>query len=204
MALSEIAALKPDVALLDIEAKESLSLPRAARAFVSSMRVIAFAVSEIQHDIIACARAGVSGYITQEASADDVAEIVCKVIKGEFLCSPRITALLFRELSVHSFGESGVALQESLTAREREIAYLVARGLANKEIARSLRLSTPTIKNHVHHILLKLNAKRRSQVLPLLDRGDEGRGNLKAMAQASRILNNHSEAKSFLEEGKLA
>jgi DNA-binding NarL/FixJ family response regulator len=171
-ALTEIVALRPDAMLLDIEAQGSLSMPRKAMAYVSSLRVIAYAVSESEHDVIACARAGMSGYITQDASADEVVDVVQRAMKGEFLCSPKVTALLFQQLCVHSFDETGVTDPESLTPREHEIACLVARGLANKEIARNLRLSNPTIKNHVHHILLKLNVKRRSQVLPLLEARD--------------------------------
>jgi two-component system, NarL family, nitrate/nitrite response regulator NarL len=203
-ALCEITALKPDVALLDIEAEDSLSLPRKARVSVSSLQVIAFAVSEGLHDVIACVRAGMSGYITQDASADEVVDVVRKVIKGEFLCSPRITTLLFRELSVHSFDEKGVAPQESLTARESEIACLVACGLANKEIARRLRLSNLTIKNHVHKILLKLNAKRRSQVLLVLEGFNAWKGDLTGMAQTSRIPKNHSDARSFSQRKKIS
>jgi DNA-binding NarL/FixJ family response regulator len=154
--------------LLDIEADGSLSLPEKAKAVLPSLRIIGYAVSEIGSGILACARSGMCGYIGKDACINDLVDAALRAMKGELACSPRVTALLFSGLAAGPRTSIRDGKPASLTSREMEIALLVADGLANKEIARKLRLGNPTVKNHVHNILSKLNVARRSQIAPLL------------------------------------
>ncbi len=166
--LSEIGSLQPEVMLLDLGARDSLAMPRHARLIVPTLRVVAYAVAEVEADVLACAEAGICGYVPQNGSIEDLVAAVQRAVRGELVCSPRIAALLFSRVASLSSGREIVSGDAPLTSRERQIAALVARGLPNKEIARRLRLGNATIKNHVHNILQKLNLQRRGEIAPLL------------------------------------
>jgi DNA-binding NarL/FixJ family response regulator len=169
--LDQIAALRPDALLLDLGVRNSLEVPRQARRILPGLPVIAFAVGELERDILACAEAGISGYVMHNGTADDLVVAVHCALKGELMCSPRVAALLFDRMATLSERWVAEFASASLTSREREIAALVARSLPNKEIARHLRLSPTTVKNHVHNILQKLKIHRREDVARLqLDR----------------------------------
>lgn len=160
---SAILRMRPDVVLLDLAVRDGLSFPRRMQILLPSLRVVAFAVTEGEADVLACAEAGICGYVAQDGSADDLIAAVLRAVDGELVCPPWIAALLFQRLAKLSTG-TPVQAPEVLTPREREIAELVARGLPNKTIARELRLAPATIKNHVHNILQKLNLKRRGEI----------------------------------------
>ncbi len=161
-ALEQLAALRPEVLLLDLTASGSLAVPRHAQLICPTLRVVAFAVAEVDTDVMACAEAGICGYVTQDGSVADVVDTVLRAVAGELVCPPRIAALLFRRVASLALGDRVADMP--LTAREEEIAALLAYGLSNKHIARRLRLSESTVKNHVHNILQKLKLERRSEV----------------------------------------
>jgi two-component system, NarL family, nitrate/nitrite response regulator NarL len=165
--LSQISALRPEVLLMDIAARDSLDIPRRAQQVHPTLRVVAFAVAEADENVLACAEAGISGYVTQDGSVGDLVAAVLCALKGELRCSPRTAALLFSRLATLSAGRPTAVADTVLTPREREIAALVAGNLPNKEIARRLRLCPTTIKNHVHNILQKLNIHRRGDIAGL-------------------------------------
>jgi two-component system, NarL family, nitrate/nitrite response regulator NarL len=166
-ALDQLGRLKPDVMLLDVASRESLGLPRLARRLVPQLHVIAFAVAEVEADVLACAEAGFCGYVAQDGSVEDLVGAVRCAISGELVCSPRIASLLFSRLGHLSTPGTITTVGGQLTPREREIAALVACGLSNKEVARRLGVSGATIKNHVHNILQKLNLQRRGEIAAL-------------------------------------
>jgi DNA-binding NarL/FixJ family response regulator len=125
------------------------------------VKVIAFAVSEIEDDLIACIEAGIAGFVTRDASIDDLAQSIMNALRDEVICPPRIAGLLFKRVAALS--EAGTPNVQMLTRREREIAELLNEGLSNKEIARNLRIGSATVKNHVHNILEKLHVRRRGE-----------------------------------------
>jgi two-component system nitrate/nitrite response regulator NarL len=170
--LDRVSALRPDVLLLDLAARESLAIPRRARQACPTLRIVALAVAEVAESVLACAEAGISGYVTQDGSAEDLVAAVLGVMKGELECSPRMAAALFSRLASLSDGGSAPSIHSGLTPREQEIASLLACHLPNKEIARKLRLGPATVKNHVHNILQKLNAHRRSDLAGLRLKAD--------------------------------
>jgi DNA-binding NarL/FixJ family response regulator len=165
--LTRIVALKPEVLLVDLAARESLMIPRQARHLLPELLVVAFAVAEGEENILACAEAGIAGYVTQGGSVEDLVAVVLSALRGEVTCSPRIAALLFGRVATLSSGSAATHLGASLTPREEEIAMLVACNLPNKEIARRLGLGPATVKNHVHNILQKLNIHRRRDIVLL-------------------------------------
>ena len=165
--LDQIASLHLDVLLLDLTVRDSLQMPRRARQIFPALPVVAFAVRELEPDVLALAEAGISGYVMDDGTAEDLVAAVRCALRGELMCSPRIAALLFNRMAALSHGPVTHFAEASLTRREREIATLIARNLPNKEIVRHLRLGPTTVKNHVHNILQKLNIHRRGDVARL-------------------------------------
>ena len=165
--LSQIATSRPEVLLLDVAARDSLQIPRRAHQVLPGLVVVAFAVAAAEENVLACAEAGISGYVAQDGSVEDLVMAVLSALRGEVVCSPQIAARLFSRVATLASGSATMPADAQLTPREREIAALVACNLPNKEIARRLRLGPATIKNHVHNILQKLNIHRRGDVAAL-------------------------------------
>lgn len=161
--LEFLAAAHPDIVLLDAAAARSPGTVHAIRAVVEQAKVVAFAIGDEERDAILCAEAGVSGYVSSEASLDDLVGTIVRVAQGEFPCSPRVAALLAQRISSLAAQREPQVVGERLTAREREVLRLIDQGLSNKEIARRLDIGVSTVKNHVHNILDKTSASRRTQ-----------------------------------------
>ncbi len=173
-----LQALAPDLVILDIGMRNSLELARGLSGRLPKTKLIALAVSDIDDEIVVGAMAGISGYVHRDGSIADLVAAALNAMRGELHCSPRTAACLLQHiasLSVHS-GKSGKESDadkgsRALTRRESEILGLVDKGLSNKEIARALNISFATVKNHVHHILDKLQVRRRTQALARIRRG---------------------------------
>jgi two-component system nitrate/nitrite response regulator NarL len=164
-ALEEIGRLTPASLLLDMAGHDCLAFPRQLHAILPALRIVAVAVVELEADIIACAEAGICGYVAQDGTVEDLIGTIMRALSGELVCPPRITALLFNRMATLAADRLPSPLDGALTPREREIAGLIASGLQNKEIARRLCLGNATVKNHVHNILQKLNIQRRGEIV---------------------------------------
>jgi two-component system nitrate/nitrite response regulator NarL len=164
-ALKDIGRLRPVSLLLDMAGHDCLAVPRKFHAILPALRIVAVAVAELEGDIIACAEAGISGYVAQDGTVEDLIATITRALGGELVCPPRIAALLFNRVATLAADRLPGALDAALTRREWQIAGLIARGLQNKEIARCLGLSNATIKNHVHNILHKLDIRRRGEIV---------------------------------------
>jgi DNA-binding NarL/FixJ family response regulator len=111
-------------------------------------------------------RAGVSGYLLNDASAADVIAAVRAVARGEAVCPSQLCKALFDSFAgVRKFTPSVRNMGLRLTRRQQELLPMIARGLTNKEIASHLNLSEQTAKNHIHRMLRKVGAKDRLQVI---------------------------------------
>jgi DNA-binding NarL/FixJ family response regulator len=166
--LTCIEEKNPDVALLDFAMPDALALPRAIAAARMPVTVVAFSVTDTEDEICECAEAGIAGYVARNGSKEDLIAAVENAVRGEVLCSPRVAASLFRRLAAHVQTTRQRPPDVALTSREQEIIALIDRGLSNKEIARQLKISLPTVKNHVHNILEKLQVRRRGAAAALL------------------------------------
>ena len=163
-AIDRITTLRPQVVLLDLAACDSLNIPHRAKEILPAVKVVAFAVAETEEHVLACAEAGISGYVPQDGSLEDLEAAVVRSLRGELVCPPHIAALLFSRLATMSKRRVDGHVDDPLTPREREVAGLIALNLPNKEIARRLRVGPATIKNHVHNILQKLKIHRRGDI----------------------------------------
>ena len=163
----------PDAIIFDITMRDGLQLARELHARWPNAKIVAFAVSDVDCEIISGAMAGISGYVHRDGSINDLVTEVHNAVRGELHCSPRLAARLLQQVASlsleggnaanprHAEGDSA----RGLTRRELEILSLIEKGLSNKEIGRTLNISFATVKNHVHHILDKLHVRRRTQVL---------------------------------------
>jgi two-component system nitrate/nitrite response regulator NarL len=174
--LSEAVALSadlhPDVLLLDARITDGAAAAvRRALDLSPQLRIVASGVRETEDDIVSWAEAGVIGYIPRTAALADLARLVRDIYSGEQICSGRIAAGLFRRIAFTSRRNTGRNRPwpgPTLTKRERQAAELIRSGLTDKEIARRLNISVATTKSHVHNLLSKLNARRRSEVADYL------------------------------------
>ena len=168
-AFAALAAAPPEhtpaVVLLDLGTADALSLVRALHERRDGVRVVTFAVAETPSAVIACAEAGVSGYVSRDASVQELVTAIELARRDETYCSPKVAGGLFQRLAALAGerlrAQPASAPAEPLTAREREIVALIDRGLANKEIARTLGIELATVKNHVHNLIEKLGASGR-------------------------------------------
>jgi DNA-binding NarL/FixJ family response regulator len=168
-----IAQFRPDVLLLDVARASSLEVCLPLRQVLREVKIVAFALAEVDREVIACAEAGVSGFVSKGGSAQDLVAAVHRAVRDELLCSLRTAALLFNHITV-STRRSTAAGDNILTRREREIVALIEEGLSNKEIARLLKIGDATVKNHVHSILTKLQVRRRAEAVEHARRADFG------------------------------
>lgn len=161
-AITKIQAVRPDIVLFDMAIPGSLATTRLI-VNAGPARVVGLGVEEVEGDVIACAEAGVSGYIPGDASVSDLVRAITSVHRGELLCSPRMAATLYRHAGMSATFRARPHSTRALTSRELEIVQWLDCGLSNKEIARRIGIEVSTVKNHVHHILEKLNVRRRGE-----------------------------------------
>ncbi|MEU9416244.1 response regulator transcription factor [Streptomyces sp. NPDC048272] len=166
-AVAKVSELGPDVVLMDIRMPgmggiEATSLITGDPA--STVKVLVLTTFDLDEYVYEALRAGASGFLLKDASADQLAEAVRVVAAGEALLSPNITKRLITEFSRMGAprGPSRARIAE-LTERETEVLSLIAQGLSNAEIAGHLVLAEQTVKTHVSRILVKLGLRDRTQ-----------------------------------------
>ena len=171
-ALRMAAALDPDVVLMDVR-MPVLDGVAATRALVESgsrARVLVLTTFDLDEHAFAALRAGASGFLLKDAQPHELVAALRAVAAGEAVLTPRVTRQLLLAVEAHLPGaaeERGAlqALLAQLTARERQVLRLVARGLSNAEVAERLVLSEATVKGHVGHLLAKLGLRDRVQAV---------------------------------------
>jgi DNA-binding NarL/FixJ family response regulator len=165
------AGLEPDVVVLDMAGAGGVAGARRLLTDVPGARLLAITAPQSESAVVACAEAGVSGFITSDACADDLVAAIEHVVDGRVVCSPALTGALIRRIGELSRRRDGVDAGSGLTAREREILTLIEHGLTNKAIAARLCIELPTVKNHVHNILEKLGVRGRAEAAALMRAG---------------------------------
>jgi DNA-binding NarL/FixJ family response regulator len=171
-AIEKIAALSPDVVLLDVHMPDGGGvevLRRSAQA-ADPPRFLALSVSDAAEDVIAVIRAGARGYVTKSISGPELAEAIRRVHDGDAVFSPRLAGFV---LDAFAGGRPPAAQGEPapggddldhLTPREREVLRHLARGYMYKEIALRLGISPKTVEAHVSAVLRKLQLSNRHEL----------------------------------------
>ncbi|WP_394554741.1 response regulator [Agromyces sp. MMS24-JH15] len=160
--------LRPDVVVMDvrmpglngIEATRMLQVPPRSSDHVPRVLMLTtFDIDEYVHEAL---RAGASGFLLKDALPDEVARAVRVIAAGEALLAPSVTRRLIEDFARRAPAPTvDTHLLSALTAREREVLELVARGRTNQEIAAELFIAEQTVKTHVSKILQKLGLRDR-------------------------------------------
>ncbi|QFQ99122.1 response regulator transcription factor [Streptomyces phaeolivaceus] len=166
-AIDKVGALAPDVVLMDIRMPELGGIEATRRITTEHphIRVLVLTTFDLDEYVYEALRAGASGFLLKDASADQLAEAVRVVAAGDALLAPGITRRLIAEFS--RLGTTPRAPLKArvgdLTERETEVLSLIAQGLSNAEIAQRLVVAEQTVKTHVGRILVKLGLRDRTQ-----------------------------------------
>ncbi|MGW0759945.1 response regulator [Streptomyces sp. NPDC002814] len=165
-AVEKAAALDPDVILMDLRMPDGAGVDaireltrRSARA-----KVLVLTTYDTDSDTLPAIEAGATGYLLKDAPRDELFTAVRAAAEGRTVLSPAVASRLVS--AVRAPGN------EPLSAREREVLTLVAKGTSNREIARVLFISEATVKTHLTHLYAKLGVKDRAAAVAVAyDRG---------------------------------
>jgi two-component system, NarL family, nitrate/nitrite response regulator NarL len=152
-----------DVALIDALSPGDSDTVGALRKMGARIRILAVGIRETASEVLACAAAGIDGYVPMDAALGDMVTAIENVVRGELACSPKVAASLYQ-----CIGFSRSAAASPLTTRELQVADLMNRGCPTKEIAWRLGVQPCTAKNHVRNILHKLHVHGRGQAVAKL------------------------------------
>lgn len=162
-ALALFAELKPDVTLMDgiLPDIHGVEITRKILESCPEARIILVSINDTAEDIHRALQAGAWGYIPKSCEKNAIVRAIRAVAAGERYLAPELS----RKLAERN-------LQPLLSTRETEVLHLIARGMANKQIASELSIGEPTVKSHVAHILEKLSAPDRTRAVTLaMERG---------------------------------
>lgn len=158
-----VSELRPRILAVDssVYARAGLDLIESVRRVVPDTGILLVGMDSDKKTFLRCVRAGVSGYVIKDASANEVVAAVRSVACDRAGCPPKLYAVLFEQIANPRLRWYSARLRLELTRRERQLVKMIAQGLSNKEIANHLNLSEQTVKNHIHRILRKLGAADR-------------------------------------------
>jgi DNA-binding NarL/FixJ family response regulator len=169
-AVEQIALLRPAVVLLDVHLPGGAGgggaeVIRRSSTLLDSVRFLALSVSDSAEDVVGVIRAGARGYITKGSSGAEVSRAVVAVAGGDAVFSPRLAGFVLDAFGAVA-GEQAESSDEldRLSAREREVMRLIARGYAYKEVASDLFISIKTVETHVSAVLRKLQLSSRYEL----------------------------------------
>ena len=166
-----LLTMTTDVALVDALSPSDSDMVTALRNLCARMRIVAFGIRETASEVLACAAAGIDGYVPMDAALGDMVIAIENVVRGELACSPKVAASLYQSIGFSGTAianRTAMAVANPLTTRELQVADLMNRGCPTKEIAWRLGVRPCTAKNHIRNILHKLQVRRRGQAVAKL------------------------------------
>ncbi|WP_028923441.1 response regulator [Pseudonocardia acaciae] len=173
--LRAAARHRPDVVLTDIRMPDPDGVHTTARIagdpHLAAVRVIILTGFDLDEYVYGALRAGASGFLVKDVEPAELVHAVRVVARGDAMLAPSVTARLIARfarrplLPARLSHRARLRALRTLTAREREVLELVATGLSNDEIAAELVLSPATAKTHVSHVMTKLDARDRAQLV---------------------------------------
>jgi DNA-binding NarL/FixJ family response regulator len=170
-AIEGARTLAPDLVLMDVRMPRLDGVQATARItsaeFPGRVRVLMLTTFGGDEFLFPALKAGASGFLLKDAPADELVAAVRVIARGEALLAPAITRRLIEEVMSRPAEPDDPERLSELTAREREVLELIARGRSNSEIAAALTIGETTVKTHVGRILTKLDLRDRAQAVVL-------------------------------------
>lgn len=168
-AVDQCVSLNPDIVLMDIRMPGGDGITAIARITTTLplTRCVALATYQSDETVVAALRAGAVGFLVKDSEPEHITAAVRSAHHGGFVLSPIAGRAVIRRIGTSAGGQPNSSLSEGeqVSRREREVIELLARGMSNAEIGRSLFLSEATIKSHMRRIMTKWSARDRVQVL---------------------------------------
>ena len=167
-AIRRFEALSPDVVVMDVRmpTMDGIEATRRVSALDPSARVLILTTFDLDEYVYEALRAGATGFLLKDRPPEEFVAAVRIVAAGEALLAPSATRRLIEEFARRAPVVKRTELDE-LTDREREVLVLMANGLSNAEIARTLFVAETTVKTHVGRVLHKLGLRDRAQAVVL-------------------------------------
>lgn len=166
-ALTLAIQLRPDVVLMDLRMPhcDGVEATRRLRVHDASIKVLVLTTYTDDRSVIDALRAGARGYLTKDASAEEIREALQRVTRGQAAIDPAVQHHLVSAIATGPSTAPTPQLPAGLTQREAEVLALIARGLSNTEIAGRLVVSEATVKSHVNHLFAKTGVRDRAQAV---------------------------------------
>ena len=164
-AIDEIRGLNPDVVLVDVHMPDGggIAVVEGVTETNPDVKFLALSVSDQAEDVIAMIRAGARGYVTKTIEPTDLADAVRRINVGDAVFSPRLAGFVLDAFAGAIPSAEDPELDQ-LTAREKDVLRLIARGFAYKQVARKLSISIKTVETHVSSVLRKLQLSNRHEL----------------------------------------
>ncbi|MET0583176.1 MAG: response regulator transcription factor [Pseudoxanthomonas sp.] len=160
-----LSRASPDLVLIDVTLGIDLHDVRAMAAQYPEISLMALGLTDQRQEVVQCGRAGFAGYVTRDASVDELCRALLDVAEGRLTCSAEVSCGLMQALFRGDCASDEGDPDHALTQRESQVLQLIGQGLSNKEIARELSLSISTVKHHVHNVLDKLQLPGRTHAM---------------------------------------
>jgi DNA-binding NarL/FixJ family response regulator len=169
-AVELVRTTRPDVVLMDVRMPIMDGIEATSQILngiaAGPPRILILTTFDLDEYVYAALRAGASGFMLKDTPPDELLAAIRVIAGGDALLAPSVTRRLIAEFTLREIRPSGSdELLKALTAREREVFALVAKGRSNQELADELHMSAATAKTHVSRVLMKLDARDRAQLV---------------------------------------
>ncbi|MET7369733.1 response regulator transcription factor [Streptomyces sp. NPDC005566] len=166
-AVALVAEKAPDVVLMDLRMPrcDGVEATRRIRKEHPHTQVVVLTTFADDDSLFTALQAGARGYLTKDARGEEIVQAIEAVLSGEAGLSPKVQRRLLERVTAEAGAPAPSELPDGLTPREAEVLVLIAGGLSNAEIARTLHVSRATVKTHINNLFAKTGARDRAQAV---------------------------------------